>query len=34
MKSHPHPERPERLRAIAASLAVAGKDISFACIQE
>ncbi|KAG1347976.1 putative Histone deacetylase 15 [Cocos nucifera] len=24
MKSHPHPERPDRLRAIAASLAVAG----------
>nr|GMD00012.1 Histone deacetylase 15 [Ipomoea batatas] len=24
MKSHPHPERPDRLRAIAASLASAG----------
>ncbi|RVX14204.1 Histone deacetylase 15 [Vitis vinifera] len=24
MKSHPHPERPDRLRAIAASLATAG----------
>ncbi|KAF4391688.1 hypothetical protein G4B88_005574 [Cannabis sativa] len=24
MKSHPHPERPDRLRAIAASLAIAG----------
>lgn len=24
MKSHPHPERPDRLRAIAASFATAG----------
>lgn len=24
MKSHPHPERPDRLRAIAASLATTG----------
>lgn len=24
MKTHPHPERPDRLRAIAASLATAG----------
>lgn len=24
MKSHPHPERPDRLRSIAASLATAG----------
>lgn len=29
MKSHPHPERPDRLRAIAASLARAGEYFDY-----
>lgn len=33
MKSHPHPERPDRLRAIAASLATAGIYFPHACPQ-
>ncbi|KAF7135229.1 hypothetical protein RHSIM_Rhsim08G0136600 [Rhododendron simsii] len=31
MKSHPHPERPDRLRAITASLATAGLSFNLCC---
>lgn len=31
MKSHPHPERPDRLRAITASLATAGLFFNLCC---
>ena len=32
MKSYPHPERPDRIQAIAASLATAGEYITIPCV--